>query len=166
MIKIQNKLTKLIAMIVFLTAGNVYSRELPNGFRGLTWGSSLSALGHDITPLTEGRILAPNEKCFSRMSDKLEFDGSPLTAIEYCYYKGKLYSVNLIALDAYKPFIEASLVKAFGPSNNGFWGSGASTSPTIAFLAHIGSTARLMLSSRKIIMEQRNDAAEKVLKSF
>jgi hypothetical protein len=153
-------------VLASILAASPFARaaELPDGFRGLAWGSTVSALGSDSIPLIQDRVLPPDETCFSRPSDKLEFDRTPLKAIDYCYYKGKLYTVTLVALDAYAPFLESSLNQAFGKPANGVWGS--SKGPTGAVLMRLGPSAHLMLSSTKALAQRRSDEAKRVLKSF
>ena len=78
---------------VSVAEGAVAKLDQEYGFRGAHFGDALS----DLKGLKQKAERGVCEKDYTRSSDKLEFNGVPLSGIEYSLQNGRLTVVSLLA---------------------------------------------------------------------
>ena len=74
-------------------AGDFAPGSEPDGFRGIKWGTSLSAVSGLKYLRYEPRD--GGVKVYSRAGENLSWNSVPLAAVEYFFSRGKLYKVSL-----------------------------------------------------------------------
>lgn len=117
------------------------------GFRGVSWGEGVEALGAVTVSHSEGEVT-----CYQRDRENLLFGDTPLNGVRYCFHQDRLF---LVAIDAAAnaKTLNAEFQRTYGrPSTQrgqaASWG--AKGSGTRAELAASGATARLVIYSNTI----------------
>ena len=87
----------------------------PDGFRGIAWGTPLSRLPGFELVRYEDLAGGVEVQVYTRPGDDLTWDGVPLTAIEYYFYRGRFYRAGLFVNggDAWNRF-RAALFRRYG----------------------------------------------------
>ncbi len=129
-----------------LAAVGVHAFEL-RGFRGVSWGEGVEALGDAKVAYTDGDVA-----CYQRERENLIFGDSALKGVRYCFHQDRLFMVALEAAVEAK-VLAAEFEHTYGRPDGrrgqaASWGS--KTSGTRADLVASGATARLTLYSNKI----------------
>lgn len=117
------------------------------GFRGVSWGEGVEALGAVTVSHSEGEVT-----CYQRDRENLLFGDTPLNGVRYCFHQDRLF---LVAIDAAAnaKTLTAEFQRTYGrPSTQrgqaASWGAKGSGSR--AELAASGATARLVIYSNTI----------------
>lgn len=93
----------LVLVMLSVTVGAFAFENEPEGFRGLKWGDPP---GEDMEQLPSywGAWMDPDEHDFlwyEKQDDKLQIRGAELESIEYQFYKGQFYKVEINVVDGY-----------------------------------------------------------------
>ena len=138
---------KLSAVVCLgLTAMSASAFEL-RGFRGVSWGEGVEALGAVTVSHSEGEVT-----CYQRDRENLLFGDTPLNGVRYCFHQDRLFMVAIDAAATAKT-LSAEFQRTYGrPSaHHGQAASwGAKGSGTRAELAAHGAAARLVIYSNTI----------------
>ncbi|GAB4552327.1 MAG: hypothetical protein IV105_00505 [Rhizobacter sp.] len=117
------------------------------GFRGVSWGEGVEALGAVTVSHSEGEVT-----CYQRDRENLLFGDTPLNGVRYCFHQDRLF---LVAIDAAAnaKTLTTEFQRTYGrPSTQrgqaASWGAKGSGSR--AELAASGATARLVIYSNTI----------------
>jgi len=136
-----------VVLFLSLIAGGAQAFEL-RGFRGVSWGEGIEALGAATVVQTVGEVT-----CYQRQRENMLFGDTPLNGVRFCFHRDRLFMVTLDAAVAPKAFV-AEFEHTYGrpASRRGqtaAWGTKGSG--TRADLAAIGNAAtRLTIYSNKI----------------
>ena len=93
-------ITVAAGLWILPTVAIAFQRE-PAGFRGIGWGTSLSAVQSQMTPV--GATPAGQDQAYVRIGDSMSIGGAALEKILYKFHNGR--------------FSEAFIVAQKGPSN-------------------------------------------------
>ena len=77
-----------LTMLVFLLPQPGWTVEVPNGFRGIAWGTPLSKLTGMVVADDSGQV-----KYYRRTGDPLSLGEAELKRVSYGFYRDKFYSV-------------------------------------------------------------------------
>lgn len=140
---------KLSAAFVLslVAAGGVNAFEL-RGFRGVSWGEGVEALGASTVAQTVGQVT-----CYQREHENMLYGNTPLNGVRYCFHKDRLFMVALDAPVTPKAFV-AEFQRIYGRPDSlrgeaASWGT--KVSGTRAELASVGhEVTRLTIYSKKI----------------
>ena len=138
------KLTAVLGLgLVAASAGALELR----GFRGVSWGEGVEALGAVTVSHTEGEVT-----CYQRDRENLLFGDTPLNGVRYCFHQDRLFMVAIDAA-ANARALTAEFQRTYGRPDArrgqaATWG--AKGSGTRAELAASGATARLVIYSNTI----------------
>ena len=88
----------LLAHIVFAQPDAFKAGTEPDGFRGIKWGTHISAL-NDMTKVWEDG----NRTFYERKGESLEIGGAKLHKIIYVFWKDRLLEVRVAILKDYGP---------------------------------------------------------------
>ena len=83
----------------------------PQGFRSITWGTPLSAVKSQFTPVPDQ---GPN--IYSRVNDKMVIGDAPLLKIMYEFYRGSFSSTYLFSAPGTDSQMTAAFSAQFGNS--------------------------------------------------
>ncbi len=106
-------------LLLFATLSSASAGEDMDGFRGITWGSSLEAIQAIDSDLVVGMMGAmPGVQAFKRNDEDLNFGGIKADAITYVFYKGRFTSVKIEfrGIDSFEKLLEYCK-KLFGPTS-------------------------------------------------
>ena len=112
-----------------------YDNE-PDGFRGIRWGTDISCLeGMEPGPKTKAPDLT---KIYYKMGEIPKIGDAQLEDIQYLFYKGKLWLVDIYASGFDNvAALERVVINRFGPADinetNQKWWGGKVTSITFKF---------------------------------
>jgi len=107
---------RVLVMFLTLFFALSASAEEINGFRGVIWGSDLSAMREADPRLVEGMMGAmPGVKAFKRTDEDLMFGGVKVESILYVFFKNRFSSViiDYRGFDTYEKLL-AHCKKLFG----------------------------------------------------
>lgn len=76
------------AMLVLLAGSAVAYESLPDGFRGLQWGTNIATVKQRMVLIEDGG----DTKYYSKMEEKLIIGETKVSKVIYGFYKGQLYS--------------------------------------------------------------------------
>lgn len=117
------------------------------GFRGVSWGEGVEALGAVTVAHNEGEVT-----CYQRDRENLLFGDTPLNGVRYCFHQDRLFMVAIDAAANAKA-LTAEFQRTYGrPTAQRHQAAswGAKGSATRAELAASGATARLVIYSNTI----------------
>jgi len=140
---------KLSAAFVLglVAAGGVNAFEL-RGFRGVSWGEGVEALGASTVAQVVGEVT-----CYQREHENMLYGNTPLNGVRYCFHKDRLFMVTLDAPVTPKAFV-AEFQRLYGRPDSlrgeaASWGT--KVSGTRAELASVGhDVTQLKIYSKKI----------------
>ena len=117
------------------------------GFRGVSWGEGVEALGAVTVSHTEGDV-----SCYQRDRENLLFGDTPLNGVRYCFHQDRFFMVAIDAA-ANAQALTAEFRRTYGRPDTrrgqaASWG--AKGSGTRAELAASGANARLVIYSNHI----------------
>ena len=92
------------------SGGGLAALDKEYGFRGAHFGDGLD----EVKGLKQKAERGACEKDYTRASDKLEFDGVPLTGIEYSLQNGRLTVVSLLSKPDKCPQLFEALTRTYG----------------------------------------------------
>ncbi len=91
------------------------------GFHGLHFGDVID----DVKGLKKAGERGECEVAYKRPTDKLDFNGVPLTGVEYSFQNDRLTVVSLIAKDADCRKLYSAMLKVYGPDSTKLGEEGA-----------------------------------------
>lgn len=100
------------AMLVLLAGSAAAYESLPDGFRGLQWGTNIATVKQSMVLIEDG----DDTKYYSKMEDKLSIGEAKVSKIVYGFYKGQLYSgfINFVGYSNYST-LKLILFEKYGP---------------------------------------------------
>ena len=118
------------------------------GFRGVSWGEGVEALGASVVSHNEGDVT-----CYQRERENMLFGDTALNGVRYCFHQDRLFMVMLDAPVAPKA-LAAEFQRTYGrpDAHHGAavsWG-GKSSGTRADLTANGKSSTRLALYSNKI----------------
>jgi hypothetical protein len=103
------------------SGGAIAELDKEYGFRGLHFGDVVD----DVKGLKKAGERGECEVAYKRSSDKLEFNGVPLSGIEYSFQNDRLTVVSLLAKDGDCHKLFSSMLKLYGPDSTKLGEAGA-----------------------------------------
>ena len=76
---------------------NFKSGTEPDGFRGIQWGTDVSDLSGIHHCRTDSDSEYSNIEIYEKQNDEMRIGGAVLERIEYCFWQGKFYSIQVYA---------------------------------------------------------------------
>jgi hypothetical protein len=110
----------------------------PTGFRGIAWGSPLSA--HQNEMIFVKQEDDGDTRYYRRKRAKMSIGEATLKNLDYVYYKNQLQGVDIASDDKNAKALKAAVIKHFGPSTK------SEDSALSKDLTWSGSVARVSLT--------------------
>ncbi len=104
----------LLALLLLLT-GPAVAFEVPEGFRGIKWGTTIAEVGAQFTLIEDS---TRGTKYYARKDDRLKIGEADVIRILYAFYRDRFFyvSVRFANLANFRP-IKETLFAAYGPGN-------------------------------------------------
>jgi hypothetical protein len=102
----------MVAGIILTLCASVCFSEDVNGFRGLEWGVNISSTsGMQFVRTVTNK---PDLKYYARPTDKLTFGDTPVSYIQYGFWKDQLYEIQIECDGDAHAALETAVEKKYG----------------------------------------------------
>ena len=106
----------LLIMSFVVTSSSLAFQNEPDGFRGIKWGTDISANTKEMTLVKEQGIT----KTYIRLNDKMSIGNAKLKRIEYIYNRDEFFAVRIqsVGLEN-RPSLISAFITRFGDNHDG-----------------------------------------------